>query len=123
MPPEELTGTAAMLFAMEEMGQVDLGEFGFTVQDTQNALISVREKDHGRLLGVILISGGDHSSISQEVAFATGAELQACLKTQLPKGPKAQREQDQHSALRSVLSDIASDCCVLGLNPLSKCIT
>ncbi len=113
--PLDLIGTAAMFFAMEEMGQVSTDELKFQVQDAMNSNISIRDKHHGKLIGAILISGPDAGKIQERDAMTLGRAIQRAFKTTLPKTVKPPRDNDAHAEVRKTLSTMALDSVLMGL--------
>ncbi len=75
--PSTFLVTAIMLFAMEEMGQVDPNRYGYRVMDDTSSVVSIRNANHGQLIGAVLFVGkgagrlfeGDVIGLSK---FATG---------------------------------------------------
>jgi hypothetical protein len=113
--PLDLIGTAAMFFAMEEMGQVSTDELKFQIQDATNSNISIRDKHHGKLIGAILISGPGADKVQERDAMTLGRAIQRAFKTTLPKAIKPPRDNDAHAEVRKTLSDMALDSVLMGL--------
>jgi len=115
-PPEELTGTATMFFAMEEMGQVSTDRFALTKQDEFHSVLSIREQAHGKLLGVILLCGAPIPVLSDSTLSELESRVRGALIAGTKKTVGSGRGPDQYATIRKIISTISVDSCLLGLN-------
>ncbi len=78
--PMDLFGTAAMFFAMEDMGQVSPEEFNFTAPDALTASVSIRTSQSGKLIGLLLMVGKGGSRIPAEPSLAVAKAVADAFK-------------------------------------------
>jgi hypothetical protein len=119
VPPLDLQGTAIMFFAMEEMGQVPTAEFAFQIQDPTNVLVSLREQEKGKLIGVLLFVGPKADQLSTDLCIALTQKTKVAFQGEASPPPTLevapQSNSEREKELKQILTESALECCAIRL--------